>query len=128
MKVTKRVGYATALLVTMAAPPLMAERHKHQNGGYYDGLRQGSRGGYDDQDDHWRYDSRNEYNRAHGGTGPGGGALIGGAGGAALGTIFGGGLKGALIGGGAGAGVGAIVGKLHQENKHNDWRDSRNNR
>ena len=95
MRVTKRVGCATALLVTMAALPLRAERHKNQDGGYYDGLQQGSRGGYNDQDDHRRYDSRNEYNRAHGGIGPGGRALIGGAGGAALGAVFGGGLKGA---------------------------------
>lgn len=71
----------------------------------------------------------NHYDRQHyhddhsGGIGPGKGALIGGAGGAALGAIFGGGLKGALIGGAAGAGVGAIAGKVNQDNKQRDYRD-----
>ena len=87
--------------------------------------QQGSRGGYNDQYDHRHYDNRDEYDRSHGGIGPGKGALIGGAGGAALGALFGGGLKGALIGGGAGAGVGAIAGKVHQNNQRNDWRDYR---
>jgi hypothetical protein len=40
--------------------------------------------------------------------------MIGGAGGAILGAIFGGGLKGSIIGGAAGAGIGAVVGKEHQ--------------
>ncbi len=128
MRWTKRVVCATALVVATAAAPAMAQRRDDRDRGYYNGMRQGSRGGYNDQYDHRRYDSRNEYDRTHGGIGPGRGALIGGAGGAALGAIFGGGMKGALIGGGAGAGVGAIAGKVHQDNKRNDWRDYRNGR
>ena len=124
MERLKQLMCAGVLLATTASP-LTAQRG---NSNYYNGMRQGSRGGYNDQYDHRRYDSRDAYNRTHGGIGPGKGALIGGAGGAALGAIFGGGLKGALIGGGAGAGVGAIAGKVHQDNKRNDWRDYRNGR
>jgi hypothetical protein len=103
-----------------------------QQRGYYDGLRQGSRG-YSDQDDR-RYAEKhhhgdNDYERPRqGGIGPGKGALIGGAGGAALGALFGGGLKGAIIGGAAGAGVGAVAGKVHQDNKERDYRDYRDGR
>lgn len=116
---------AAGVLLGATVMPVAAQRG---NGNYYNGMRQGSRGGYNDQYDHRRYDNRDEYNRTHGGIGPGRGALIGGAGGAALGALFGGGLKGALIGGGAGAGVGAIAGKVHQDNKRNDWRDYRRGR
>ena len=128
MRVTKRAGCAAVLLVAIAAMPLSAQRRDDRHGGYYNGMREGSRGVYNDQYDHRRYDSRNEYDRTHGGIGPGYGALIGGGAGAALGALFGGGLKGALIGGGAGAGVGAIAGKVHQDNKQNDWRDYRHGR
>jgi hypothetical protein len=44
--------------------------------------------------------------------------LIGGAGGAALGAIFGGGLKGTIIGGAAGAGIGALGAKLAEGDDH----------
>ncbi len=118
----KRQAVATGVLLMATVVPVTAQRG---NGNYYNGMRQGSRGGYNDQYDHRHYDNRNDYNRSQGGIGPGKGALIGGAGGAALGALFGGGLKGALIGGGAGAGVGAIAGKVHQDNKRNDWRDYR---
>ncbi len=60
-----------------------------------------------------------------GGIGPGKAALIGGAGGAALGALFGGSLKGALIGGAAGAGIGAIGGKLAQGDDHDRDRHHR---
>jgi hypothetical protein len=71
-----------------------------------------------------RYDRGHHYDRRdQGGIGPGKGALIGAAGGAVLGTVFGGGLKGALIGGAAGAGVGAVAGKIHQDNRDRDYRD-----
>lgn len=117
-----------SLLAATSVVPLGAQ----QRGQYYDGMRHGYDGrhgnGYNDQYDHRYYDNRDEYNRTHGGIGPGRGALIGGAGGAALGALFGGGLKGALIGGGAGAGIGAIAGKVHQDNKQNDWRDYRDGR
>lgn len=115
------------LLAASTAVPTVAQQN-----GYYNGMQQGyygkNRRGYDDRNDHRRYDRDEEYKRTHGGIGPGKGALIGGAGGAALGALFGGGLKGALIGGGAGAGVGAIAGKVHQDNKQNDWRDYRDGR
>jgi len=114
-----------ALLVSTAAP-LMAQQ------GYYNGVRQGSRG-YNDQNDR-RYADRhhrgdNYYQQPgyqqpnQGGIGPGKGALIGGAGGAVLGALFGGGMKGAIIGGAAGAGVGAIAGKVNQDKKNRDYRD-----
>lgn len=88
----------------------------NQHGNFDQGYRQ--QHAYNDRDDRG-------YERRHqGGIGPGKGALIGGAGGAALGAIFGGGLKGALIGGGVGAGGGALVGKVHQDNQRNrDYRD-----
>ena len=126
----------SAVLMATAATPMVAQRdgyngYNRGNNQYNDGLRRGYNGhngnGYDDRYDQRRYNG-DEYNRTHGGIGPGKGALIGGAGGAALGALFGGGLKGALIGGGAGAGVGAIAGKVHQDNKRNDWRDYRDGR
>ena len=110
-------------MLLSTAAPLVAQN------GYYNGVRQGSRG-YNDQYDR-RYadrnhrDDRNYRQPNQGGIGPGKGALIGGAGGAALGALFGGGLKGAIIGGAAGAGVGAVAGKVHQDNKRNDYRDYR---
>lgn len=113
------------MLATSVAP-IMAQR-----GNFDNGLRRG--GGYNDRYDQSRYGNqsdRDAYNRANSGIGTGRGALIGGAGGAALGALFGGGLKGALIGGGAGAGVGAIAGKVHSDNKKRDYREERdgNNR
>lgn len=101
---------STVLLATSGSTMLLAQR-----GGFNDGMRQSVRhNGYNDRDDQNCYRDRD---RSQGGIGPGKGALIGGAGGAVLGAIFGGGLKGALIGGGIGAGGGAIVGKVHQNNQ-----------
>ncbi len=60
-------------------------------GGMNDRVRQGDYGRYVQQDE-------SRHHHESGGIGPGKGALIGGAGGAALGAIFGGGLKGTLIG------------------------------
>lgn len=95
------------------------DRHGNQNdrhGNFDNGYRQ--QHAYNDRDD------RGYERRRQGGIGPGKGALIGGAGGAAVGAIFGGGLKGALIGGGVGAGGGAILGKVHQDNQRNrDYRE-----
>jgi hypothetical protein len=88
------------------------------------GVRYGTRGGhYDHGYDRGGYDHGHDrgYDRHQGGIGPGKGALIGGAGGAALGAIFGGGVKGALIGGAAGAGIGAIAGKAHQDNQRDRY-------
>ena len=87
---------------------------------FYNGAHQEIRGGnYGDQGN---YRGRPDYRNNQGGIGPGKGALIGGAGGAALGAIFGGGVKGALITGAAGAGIGAVLGGVAQSN-----RDQNNN-
>ncbi|MDP9039294.1 MAG: hypothetical protein M3O02_08480 [Acidobacteriota bacterium] len=82
---------------------------------YSTGVRDGARGGEYDRgpNDTYRPGIDDRYHKP-GGIGPGKGAAIGGAGGAILGAIFGGGLKGAVIGGAAGAGVGAVAGKVNQ--------------
>jgi hypothetical protein len=88
------------------------------------GLRNGGHGGqyYDPRHEQDGYNDRFRQNNGddrqpQGGIGPGKGALIGGAGGAVLGAIFGGGLKGTIIGGAAGAGIGAAVGEANQNNR-----------
>ena len=85
--------------------------HNQFNHGAYQGGRSGDYG-----HDYRHYDDRHQ-----GGIGPGKGALIGGAGGAALGALFAGSAKGAIIGGAAGAGIGAILGKQAQDNRDNRW-------
>lgn len=106
-----------ALAVGAAGPMVGVAGAQYDRHGNFD---RGYRGqhGYND-----RYDR--DYQRRHqGGIGPGKGALIGGAGGAAVGALFGGGMKGALIGGGIGAGGGAVLGKVHQDHQRNrDYRD-----
>jgi hypothetical protein len=111
---------ASALLfcssLTCGIPSLAQNRHYDDNK-FYDGARRGGQGGnygggnYHHGNDH--YDD----NRNQGGIGPGKGALIGGAAGAALGAVFGGGVKGSLITGAAGAGIGAIIGQSAQNNR-----------
>jgi outer membrane lipoprotein SlyB len=83
---------------------------------FYQGAQRGVRGG------NYGYDRGRHYNdnQNQGGIGPGKGALIGGAAGAALGAVFGGGVKGSLITGAAGAGVGAILGQAAQNNRDNN--------
>jgi hypothetical protein len=96
---------------------------------FKNGLRDGGRGGqyYDPRHEQDGYDERYRQNNGYyqqrqGGIGPGKGALIGGAGGAVLGAIFGGGLKGTIIGGAAGAGIGSVVGEANQNNRRrNDY-------
>jgi hypothetical protein len=126
---------AAALLLGSTFAP--AQDH----GSFYNGVRDGGRGGQYDRNSHQdsrsdnsRQDKRGSndqryndqrynnqrYDNRQGGIGPGKGALIGGAGGAALGAVFGGGLKGALIGGAAGAGIGAVVGQAHQNSQRRD--------
>ena len=102
--------------------PLQANAQYQDRGrdNFYNGARDGSRGGYYDRGNDMGYDRRYD-DRRQGGIGPGKGALIGGAGGAALGAIFGGGAKGALLGGAAGAGIGAIAGKVHQDNRRDRY-------
>jgi len=89
---------------------------------FYNGVREGGRGGQYYEPNHANdgYDAR--YTEQHrGGIGPGKGALIGGAGGAVLGAVLGGGLKGSLIGGAAGAGIGAIVGDAAQNHRRDSY-------
>lgn len=106
-----------ALVIGMTVPFATFANAQHRDD-FYHGAR--GRHPYNDDYDRRRY---HDDHRDQGGIGPGKGALIGGAGGAALGALFGGGLKGALIGGGAGAGVGAIAGKINQDNKDHDYRE-----
>ncbi|HMF77227.1 MAG TPA: hypothetical protein VK604_16330 [Bryobacteraceae bacterium] len=108
-------------LLLSSAMPAAAQRDRRDN--YYNGMHQNVRKG-----DYERYNRRDEQRHGHdsgGGIGPGKAALIGGAGGAALGALFGGGLKGTLIGGAAGAGIGAIGGKLAQGNDKDRRKDDR---
>ena len=94
---------------------------------FTNGLRDGGRGGqyYDPRHEQDGYNERYRqdseyYRQRQGGIGPGKGAIIGGAGGAVLGAIFGRGLKGTIIGGAAGAGIGAVVGEANQNNRRRD--------
>jgi hypothetical protein len=121
----RRAVLITPVLFAISILPARAQNH-HNNSAYYDGMRHGTQGGnyYDNHDP--RYNYQNGYHNDHreppkqGGIGPGKGALIGGAGGAVLGAVFGGGLKGSLIGGAAGAGIGAVVGQAAQNKRNND--------
>ncbi len=106
-----------ALFLMISSAPQAAAQYDHSRDHFYNGARDGSRGGYYDHGHDRGYDDRSH----QGGIGPGKGALIGGGGGAALGAIFGGGAKGALIGGAAGAGIGAIAGKAHQDNQRDRY-------
>jgi hypothetical protein len=107
------------LLFAVSVLPASAQRYNnHNNNNFNSGLRNGARGGsyYNGRDDR-RYGYRNN----QGGIGPGKGALIGGAGGAVLGAVFGGGLEGTIIGGAAGAGIGAVVGGVAQSNRRDRY-------
>jgi hypothetical protein len=138
MKIIKAVLIASLLLATSMLPAGAQDRdHRdnrdrrdnRDNQAFYNGVRRGGHGGqyHDPRYDNRKYDN-GRYNNGYyngnpnqGGIGPGKGALIGGAGGAVLGAVFGGGLKGSLIGGAAGAGIGAVVGKVHQDNQNNQY-------
>ncbi len=112
--ITHRIACAAlAFAMLPCAPTALAQNHDN----FYRGAQR-----------HRPYNNDYDRRRHHddhrqGGIGPGKGALIGGAGGAALGAIFGGGAKGALIGGAAGAGIGALAGKANQDSHHRDYRD-----
>lgn len=110
----------SALVATMGLMTLAgaAQAQYYHHNDYYNGAYRGGRGDYYYGHRH-SYDDRYEHHS--GGIGPGKGALIGGAGGAALGALFGGGAKGALIGGAAGAGIGAIAGKEHQNHEREKY-------
>jgi hypothetical protein len=137
MKITSSVLFASLLLATSVLPMNAQDRDRRDhrdNQDFYHGVRNGGRGGqyYDPRYDsnHSRYNRYNDpryrsdngyYSNNQGGIGPGKGALIGGAGGAVLGAVFGRGLKGTLIGGAAGAGIGAVVGEVHQKQQQNQY-------
>ena len=107
------------LIAATGAPALGQQyNHGHYDQGHYDRFNQGAyQGGrYGDYGHDYRH-----YDEHKGGIGPGKGALIGGAGGAALGALFSGSAKGAIIGGAAGAGIGAILGQQAQDNRDNRW-------
>ena len=123
MSKLRKAALLTPLLFVTSLLP--AQNHRHNDSAYYNGMRSGARGGdyYNSRDRHY---NNNSYHTDHrqGGIGPGKGALIGGAGGAALGAVFGGGLKGTIIGGAAGAGIGAVVGQAAQNNRDNKYHHS----
>jgi hypothetical protein len=111
-----RIAVLTPLLFATSLLPAYAQ---HNNNAYYNGMRNGERGG--------RYYSHNDrryhggyYQQDQGGIGPGKGALIGAAGGALLGAAFGGGLQGTIVAGAAGAGIGAVIGQSAQDNRRRD--------
>ena len=110
------------LMAATAIPSLgqdYGQYHRGDHQRFYNGAYEGGRGG-----DYYGHDRRyDDYDRRYhqGGIGPGKGALIGGAGGAVLGAVFGGGAKGAIIGGAAGAGIGAILGQ-HAQDERRDRR------
>jgi hypothetical protein len=115
----RKAVLATPLLFAVSFLPASAQRYNNNN--FNSGLRNGARGGsyYNGQDDRRYHDDH--YRNNQGGIGPGKGALIGGAGGAVLGAVFGGGLKGTIIGGAAGAGIGAAVGGVAQSNRRDRY-------
>lgn len=134
----RRALLIVPLLLTTSAAPTFAQRYDQNRGNqgysgnqnYYNGVRDGGRGGNYDRGRHDHYNNQydDRYQQQHqGGIGPGKGALIGGGGGAILGALFGGGMKGTIIGGAAGAGVGALVGKVHQNNQRRDSYNGRDN-
>jgi hypothetical protein len=114
---------ALPLLLASTLPGLAQYGDRRDHRQFYGGVRDGGRrGDYYGHDRRYNNGYDDRYNREHqGGIGPGKGALIGGAGGAALGAVFGGGLKGAIIGGAAGAGIGAVVGQEHKNSQRNRY-------
>lgn len=129
-----------APLVFATAAPMSGQyynnqrNYNHYDNGYYqqhqrfyNGAYQSGRGGdygYDRDGRYRDYDRRYHGDRGYyhqGGIGPGKGALIGGAGGAALGALFGGGAKGAIVGGAAGAGIGALLGEHNQNERRENY-------
>jgi hypothetical protein len=113
----------TPLIFASAIFPVAGQQNHNNNSAYYNGMRGGGHGGnyYDNRDPHYNDHGYNHDDHRQGGIGPGKGALIGGAGGAVLGAVFGGGLKGTIIGGAAGAGIGAVVGQAAQSKRDNNY-------
>jgi hypothetical protein len=123
MRLIKKKLCTVLILITLPALGQNHDRHYNNRNDqkFYNGVRQGGHGGHYDGG---HYDDRHYQNQPkQGGIGPGKGALIGGASGAALGAIFGGGLKGTIVGGAAGAGIGAVLGQANQNSKdRNNYR------
>ena len=140
----RTIRFCTAALVALpllCSTPVLAQYDHHGN--FYNGVREGGRSdsynngndygrqaygqqGYRQQDpNHGDYGNNRGYDDRGHGIGTGKGALIGGAGGAVLGAVFGGGLKGSLIGGAAGAGIGAVAGHAHEEHQENNYYERR---
>lgn len=126
-------AFLVAPLMLATVAPLAAQQYQHRrHDNFYNGAYEGGRGGQYDRDQYHHHNYRDDQYRddqyrgdqyrdeRHGGIGPGKGALIGGAGGAVLGALLGGGMRGALIGGAAGAGIGAIAGQAHKDNRRHD--------
>jgi hypothetical protein len=114
-----RLALPMALLLLC---PLTGMAQRDRNSNYYRGMNQQvRRGDYNRyvQDDDRRHHHHDDHDSG-GGIGPGKAAMIGGAGGAALGAIFGKSLKGTLIGGAAGAGLGAIGGAIANHDSDHD--------
>jgi len=112
---THRIASASLAFMMLIpfAPNALAQHHDN----FYRGAQRHQ--SYNDNYDRQRYQD----DRRQGGIGPGKGAVIGGASGAILGSIFGGGARGALIGGAVGAGAGALAGKANKDNRNRDYRE-----
>ena len=127
----RKAVLSTPFLFAASLLPANAQYYNNHSN-FNNGVRQGGQGGsyYNNRDDqryrgnNYNHDDRryhDDHYRNQGGIGPGKGALIGGAGGAALGAVFGGGLKGTIIGGAAGAGIGAVVGNAAQNRRRDRY-------
>ena len=104
MSTFRKAFLLTPLLIATSIVPVAAQNHHNNDSAYYNGMRNGARGGnyYNDRDPRYNNNYRdNRYRDDHrqGGIGPG---------------------KGALIGGAAGAGIGAVVGQAAQDKRNND--------
>lgn len=112
------LGLLLSLAMAIPAYGQHGQRDRRSQSQFYNGAYQGGRNGNYGYDRGHRYAEYDRRYHHQGGIGPGKGALIGGAGGAALGALFSGSAKGALIGGAAGAGIGAIIGQHAQDNRY----------
>ena len=139
------VSVIAATLAGASCLPAGAQDHqdRRRNNNFYQGAREGGRGGdyghggdqrdYNNRGYNHRGDNNQGYNNQgynqgynnpgynQGGIGPGQGAAIGAVGGALLGAVFGGGLRGVIVGGAAGAGIGAIAGQAHQNKQRRQY-------
>ncbi len=128
-QILRSCAIAAPLLLASCLPATAQRQDHRRNNNFYQGARDGGRGGdYNGHHDNRGYNNRGYNNGGYndggynqGGIGPGQGAAIGAAGGAVLGGLFGGGLKGVIIGGAAGAGIGAIAGQANQNDRRQQY-------